>query len=220
MKYMIHTCNKRRWYVNKYLIPSMLDQGIQKDEICVAVDTANEGILLATMKMFDYVGRTEDWDKGVWHLQDDVVLSNTFKQRTDELYGKIICGFCSRYDESKRFGLVDTKEMWYSFPCIYINNKIAKDCADWFFQFAVYRNEYKEMIEQKKYADFMFKKFLKMYHADLKCFNVNPNLVDHIDYLIGGSVANSNRDIKQVRAYYWKEQSVIQQLQQVLQNER
>lgn len=218
MKYMIHTCNKRRWYVNKYLIPSMLDQGIQKDEICVAVDTANEGILLATMKMFDYVGRTEDWNNGVWHLQDDVVLSNTFKQRIDELYGKIICGFCSRYDHSKKYGLVNTDEMWYSFPCIYINNKIAKDCADWFFTDAIYN--YPNEVASKKYADTMFREFIQKRYPDIRVFNANPNLVDHVDYLIGGSLVNPNRDIKQVRAYYWKEQSVIQQLQQALQNER
>ena len=29
MKYMIHTCNRRRWYVNKILIPDMLEQGIK-----------------------------------------------------------------------------------------------------------------------------------------------------------------------------------------------
>ena len=33
MKYMIHTCEARLWYVEEYLIPSMLKQGIKEDDI-------------------------------------------------------------------------------------------------------------------------------------------------------------------------------------------
>ena len=35
MKYMIHCCPKRMWYVEEYLIPSMLRQGIDRDSIII-----------------------------------------------------------------------------------------------------------------------------------------------------------------------------------------
>lgn len=217
-KYMIHTCEDRKWYVNKFLIPSMLEQGIQKHEIIVSVDREKQGILLATLLSFDFLGRTQNWDDIVWHLQDDVVLSKTFKQRTDELYGDIICGFCSRYDKSKKFGAVDKGDMWYSFPCIGIKNFIAKECANWFFEGAMNRDDIKFMINRKKYIDTLFREFfIDEYNKPLKIYNVNPNLVDHIDYLIGGSIANAKRDEKQVRAYYWREIDVIRDIEQALQ---
>lgn len=217
-KYFIHTCNQRRWYVNTFLIPEMLEQGIKRADITVVVDSRNEGILMSTMKSFDYIGRTEDWDAGVWHLQDDIVLSSTFKERTEQLYGKLICGFCSNYDESKKFGLVDLQDMWYSFPCIYINNFLAKECANWFFSSALYEEKYSDYVSKKKYVDTMFKIYLKELHPDAKAFNVKPNLVDHVDYLIGGSLINYQRQEKQVRAYYWTENDVIRRLESMLQD--
>ena len=33
MKYMIHLTPKREWYVNEYLIPSMIKQGIKREDI-------------------------------------------------------------------------------------------------------------------------------------------------------------------------------------------
>lgn len=213
MKYMIHTCNRRRWYVNKILIPDMLEQGIKKEDITVAVDTHGEGTLIATMKMFDYIGRTQDWNDIVWHLQDDVLISSNFKAKTEELYGDIICGFCSRYDTTKKWGSVLKDEIWYSFPCIGINNFIAKECARWFFEKAVYDDLQKDIILTHKHDDLMFQRFINIYDKPIKCFNVKPNLVEHIDYLIGGSLVNPNRTDKKVTSYYWVENKKVEQLQ-------
>lgn len=215
-KYMIHTCNDRRWYVNKFLISSMLEQGIQKDEIMVMVDTQKEGILLSTMKSFDWVGRTQDWDGIMWHLQDDVIISSDFKEQTDKLYGDIICGFCSFYDKSKRYGLVGASEMWYSFPCIGIKNFVAKEVAKWFFEDVIYNSEYKDMIDSKKHVDYIFREFIQEEYSRrsrIKIYNVNPNLVDHVDWLIGGSLINGCRKESQVRAHYWTNENLVKNLE-------
>lgn len=215
-KYMIHTCDQRKWYVNKYLIPSMLEQGIQKDEIIVAVDSNNMGILYSTMQMFDWIGRTQDWSTMMWHLQDDVIISSDFKQLAETLYGDIICGFCSMYDRSRKFGLVEKEQMWYSFPCIGIKNYYAKDCADWFFEKAIFESENKDKLKTGKYVDLFFREYIQQHNKPIRIFNSNPNLVDHIDFLIGGSIVNSARDEKQVRSLYWKEQEKVRILGQKL----
>lgn len=219
MYYMIHTCNERRWYVNKFLIPSMLEQGIRKEDITVAVDTHKEGNLLSTMKMFDYIARWKDWNDITWHLQDDIVLSKKFKERTESLYGDVMCGFCSKFDYYKKGGLVDPEKMWFSFPCIGIKNKIAKDCADWFFQKAVYDDRYKEFIKSGKHDDDMFREFLKTYSLNIRIYNVIPNLVDHVDYLLGGSLVNPLRAEKQVRSLFWNENSLNDELSEKLKTE-
>ena len=36
MQYLIHTCPKRKWYVDEYLIPSMQDQGIHRQDMQIA----------------------------------------------------------------------------------------------------------------------------------------------------------------------------------------
>lgn len=214
-KYMIHTCKKRKWYVNQYLIPSMLEQGITKDQIIVMTDNDEIGILYATMQSFDWIGRTQDWSEIIWHLQDDVIISSNFKRMTDNLYGDIICGFCSTFDKETGYvyGLVDREKMWYSFPCIGIKNYFAKDCADWFFESEMFKEENREKIRYGKYADWFFRKYVMQYQKNIRVFNSNPNLVDHIDWLIGGSLVNSCRDQKQVRAIYWKEHQLVSNLQ-------
>lgn len=216
-KYMIHTCNQRRWYVNKFLIPSMLEQGIRKDEIIVSVDSTNSGILISTMQMFDWIGRTQDWNEVMWHLQDDIIISSDFAERTKELYGDVICGFCSTYDKSKKWGAVDKEQMWYSFPCIGIKNFFAKECAAWFFEEAVYNEKYKSMIVLKKYEDTFFREFLFQYKKQpIHIFNCRPNLIDHVDYLLGGSIVNQQRQNKQIRAYYWAEPDRVEKLRRIL----
>ena len=45
MKYMIHSCDKRLWYVNEYLIPSMKEQGIKNEDIIIWNDDKHHGNL-------------------------------------------------------------------------------------------------------------------------------------------------------------------------------
>jgi len=41
MKYMIHACPERIWYVNNYLVPELLNQGITTQDIIVWNDDAH-----------------------------------------------------------------------------------------------------------------------------------------------------------------------------------
>ena len=64
--YMIHAYPKRMWYVEEYLVPSLLAQGIEETQIQIHNDAAREGNLKACMKAFAEV---PDDDHGTWHLQ-------------------------------------------------------------------------------------------------------------------------------------------------------
>ena len=75
-RYLIHACPRRMWYVEEYLIPSMLKQGIAKGDIRVYNDKEGEGNLRACMKAF---ALCEGIPGGTWHLQDDVCICRNFK---------------------------------------------------------------------------------------------------------------------------------------------
>lgn len=78
MKYMIHACPKRMWYVSDYLIPSMLAQGIDKGNIIVWNDIDGVGNLASCLASF--ASCQEEGE--TWHLQDDVVICHDFAERT------------------------------------------------------------------------------------------------------------------------------------------
>ena len=82
MKYMIHSCNKRLWYVKKYLIPSMLKQGIDITDIILWNDYMAVGNQKAWYNSCKYIKEQEPLDQGMWHLTDDVMISNVFYART------------------------------------------------------------------------------------------------------------------------------------------
>jgi hypothetical protein len=43
--------------------------------------------------------------------------------------------------------------------------------------------------------------------------NLNPCLVDHVDYLLGGSIANHDRFEKKVRAKFWEDEDLVKDLE-------
>lgn len=222
MKYLIHTCTNRRWYVDKYIIPSMLQQNINREDISVYCDDKQEGILVSTMNTFRRL--SDENDGGLtWHLQDDVLLSSTFAQRTKEYEhtNAIICGFCSKYDATPlNVGRVGIDKMWYSFPCIMIPNKIAGECANWFFKDVINNPEYRMWVRKKKYVDSIFRIFMEDYYPDNVAINVSPNLVDHVDYLIGGSLVNACRDQNElVKSLCWEEPELLDELKERLRDE-
>lgn len=213
---MIHACTQRLWYVNKYLIPSMLKQGIPEDDILLYVDSDKRGNLISCMKSFQQVENSGA--QGIWHLQDDVIISSDFKQRTEELNDGLVCGFCCDYDVNKEAtGMVNIVKMWYSFPCIRIPNKLAIECADWFFNGALHPTEVKFFMRNGKNDDLIFKAFLERNYPHLSAMLVCPNLVNHIDYLIGGSTINAERRKgKIITAKYWDEPELIDDLEKQL----
>lgn len=213
-QYLIHAIPKRLWYVNDYLIPSMLNQAISKDNISVYVDTEKLGNLKACMEAFKSV---ENDDYGTWHLQDDVIISHDFKEVTEKYDSGIVCGFFSKYDDVKPSGEVSIYDMWFSFPCIRIPNKIAIKCVDWVTRYMIGNPVYKEYWRRGVNDDFLFKLFIESAYKNLTAINLNPNIVNHIDYLIGGTSSGIDRE-ERVVSRLWTDDYLVEELDRSLHN--
>lgn len=212
-KYVIHACTERMWYVNGYLIPSMKKQDIKDEDISVACDTDRVGCLENCMKIF----MDCNTDGGRWHLQDDIVICSDFKLRTERLSANtnsVLCGYCwTRDPHAEKTGNVTPEDMWWSFPCIYIPDICARKCARWFYSIAINEYKYSKYVRRKKFDDYFFKEYLLNCRGYTTIFNATPNLVDHIDYLIGGSMINTIRSDKETRALYFEDQDVVSELE-------
>lgn len=215
--YMIHACNSRMWYVNDYLVPSLKEQGLEN--IIIYQDKDNEGCLVSHVKSLTQASKLNV--KGVWHLQDDIVICKDFAKRTKELSNDYtVCGFASYYDEMKKWEPGDSNglKMWYSFPCIYIPTKIVKSYIDW-FNIWVWRDpQYEKWIKAKKYDDTIFRIYMENYYPNEYVLNLKPNLVDHVDYLLGGSTVNQCRKDKQVRALWFDDLYLVDALEKRIKN--
>lgn len=213
-QYLIHACPKRMWYVEGYLIPSMLEQGIKKEDIRVYNDEKHEGNLRSCLNAF----LSCEGNGGTWHLQDDVCLSRDFRRRTEENDKGLVCGFSTTFydgDIEKKKGVVDRKDMWFSFPCIRIPNEMARECAEWVDKFIIGNPVYERFWKDGVNDDWAFRTYLKEFHPDCKALNIVPCLVDHIDYLIGGGTGKVAR-WKPVRAQYWTDEDVVKELEEKL----
>jgi len=214
MKYMIHACESRIWYVNEYLIPSMLEQGIQKNEIILYLDSKKEGNLRSFMESLTWLDDTG----GTWHLQDDIILARVFAQDT-KLYEdskSIVCGFCSVYDKNIAHGTVDTTKMWYSFPCIYIPNSYAKGLLRWWDNKPKLPGWVDIYVRHRKGDDTIFRYYAEDINPNITVINHYPNLVDHVDKLIGGSLVNRSRSHDWVRATYFYDGDLVEELEEKL----
>ena len=184
MKIIIHTYPARLWYVQNFLVPSLQDQGIEN--IIIKNDKYHIGNLMAFVLSLKDSG-------SAWHLQDDVIICKDFAKRIRK-YKNLSCGFCAEGFEVGEIieGLTNIQNMWYSFPCLFIPGDIAEEFYNWFMQ-EEKNEEFKQMINTGKMDDLIFKEYLIKHHPDMKVTNISPNLVDHIDYMIGGSIANKAR---------------------------
>ena len=216
-KYLIHTCNQRLWYVKDYLIPSMVMQGIDENAISIYLDTENDGCLEACMKAFLSVPNN---NSSTWHLQDDIIVCSDFKDMTEKFYScDVVCGYCYAFDGNKdKVGYVTSKDMWYSFPCIKIPNKIARKCANWYFNKVKHDDAYRLYVQSKRHDDTLFHMFMEDYFFDTIVLNLVPNIVDHVDYLIGGSITNKIRPEKETHAAHFIDSAVLENLEKILRN--
>ena len=208
---MIHAMPKRIKYVEDYLVPSMIQQGIKQEDITVYNDTMQEGNLLAWINS---IRKLPD-DGDTWHLQDDVIISSTFKTVTEALDYGIVCGFKSSYDGDRPYGVVKFEDSWFSFLCIHIPNKIAKECASWIQRDMIGNPVYRQYWEKGVNDDWFFRMFMNTYYKDEYVLNLKPNIVDHIDYLIGGTVNSSARP-SEIRSKHWEEEYLVEQLKEKL----
>jgi hypothetical protein len=201
------------WYVEKYLVPSMREQGCEN--ISIYVDEKHEGSMKAHMHSFLQLPNDGN---GTWHLQDDVIISRDFKATTEKYDGGIICAFASEmYDKDKPAGNVHILDHWFSFPCIRIPNKIARGCAEWTLQYIIGNPIYRKFWESGRNADWAFWMYVKDYCKTERVLNLAPNLVDHIDWLIGGS-ANARNRPKPCRSKYWEDEDLVEELERRLQD--
>ena len=215
MRYLIHSCKKRYWYVKNYLIPSMIEQGIDLYNISVYLDNEDDGCLESCMKSFLSVHNDNN---STWHLQDDILICSDFAERTLKYdIADIICGYCYELDGNKdKIGYVKSKDMWYSFPCIKIPNKIARQCAGWFYNKVIKDGAYRLYVKSKKHDDTLFHIFMEDYYPDAVVLNTTINLVDHVDYLMGGSIANKIRPEKETHAAYFEDKYLVKKLEEKL----
>lgn len=211
-RYLIHTSPSRLWYVTDYLIPSMVEQGIEPDHIQIWNDANGSGCLKSTMASFASVEKN---GSGIWHLQDDVVICKDFHDLTEQYDYGLVCGYCYNTKEevrNKATGLRPIKQIWFSFPCIRIPNGLARDVGEWFYKVVLPEELFLDLVVTKKHDDTLFVKYLETYRADEFVYNLSPTLVAHVDYLIGGSLVNPKRDLENQANLYFKNDAVIEEL--------
>ena len=208
MRYMIHSAPERQWYVDEFLVPSMLEQGIREKDIFIRCDTERKGNLVSCMESFLWCG--QNTDGGTWHLQDDILISHSFAERTKQYDNGVVCGMVVKKwgPDWLKTGEQKAADHWYSFQCIRVPDSLAGECAVWFFSDASKRTQakYRNRVLRKKHDDDFFRFFLEEKHPEMTVLNLKPNLVDHIDYLIGGTLVNKDRIEKVNRAAYWEDE--------------
>lgn len=184
MKIIIHTYPKRLWYVNNFLVPSLQAQGLY--DITIINDRYHIGNLNAFIMSLKEA-------PDAWHLQDDVLICKDFAKRIQGVK-RLSCGFYAKdFEEGEIMeGSTDIKNMWFSFPCLFIPGKLAREFYNW-FKSEEKSEDFKRMIQSGKMDDLIFKEYLIRNHPQMKVNNISPCLVEHIDYLIGGSICNGHR---------------------------
>ena len=215
MQYMIHACPQRMWYVEGFLVPSMLAQGIRQEEIRVLCDTEKRGNLWACAERLRQAGTMPG---GTWHLQDDVLICRDFAERTRAEDHGIAWGFaCKNFGDSETYaGEHPVLFAWHSFQCIRLPNELAAEWPVWLRQEAPQTQIYAEKIQAGKCDDELLRFFLRDKHGDLRVRNLTPCLVEHVDWLIGGTVLNPLRRLKLNRAMYWEDQALVEELEEKL----
>lgn len=204
-KYLIHTCPERLWYVDDFIIPSMQSQGIAPQNIDVECDHDHIGCLESCMKIFGAMRGSG----GTWHLQDDIIIARDFAEKTNAYNDGIVCGFTQ---SPGKCGLMGWDNMWWSFPCIRIPDEIARECGEWYYSFAKHYAKYWEWVDMGKCDDNMFREFLRRNYPNMPVLNLSPNLVDHVDWLIGGSLVNQYRNTTRIRAAYFNDGDLVDEL--------
>lgn len=209
MKVLIHAYPKRMWYVEGWLVPELERQGA--DEIEIWNDSEGKGNLRACLESF--AARTGDG--GTWHIQDDVLLCRDFVQRCREHDKGVVYGFCNVQftDDPAQTGVVSVEDAWHSFQCLRIPDAYARECAAWFEGPGRTSGLYPIWISSGKMDDDMFRTFLLDRHGRETVENLRPNLVEHVDWIIGGSILSPWRGYI-ARAHFWDDEELVRELKE------
>ena len=211
MKILIHACPQRMWYVEDFLVPALEAQGA--DHIEIWNDTEKAGNLAACLESF----ATRKGDGGTWHIQDDVLPCRDFVKRCNALDDGLVYGFCCRNfdDRLDACGEVYMEDAWHSFQCVRIPNAYARECASWVrgekWKSESPSPELPILWKLGKGDDTFFHEFMACRHPFETAKNLKPNLVEHIDWLIGGSSIQHWRDYL-ARAEFWEDDDLVDAL--------
>lgn len=215
--YLIHACNSRFWYVKQYLIPSMMLQGIPAQNIFVYRDYNEIGNLRAFIDSCNKasVQCQKKGIDGLWHLQDDVIISEDFAKQTQIYDNGIVCGFTCNYDkkpEEGYFKLCEEK-LWFSFPCMRIPTKILTDFVSWANVNLWQSRHFKPLVRRNKSDDLIFREWLYDNYPSTSHYNMAPNIVNHVDTYIGGTVCNKQRDPSyNTMSIFWEDKGELDKL--------
>ena len=219
--YLIHASNQRFWYVKEYLIPSMMLQGIPAQNIFVYRDYNEIGNLRAFIDSCNKasVQCQKKGIDGLWHLQDDVIISDEFAKQTQIYDNGLVCGFTCGYDKGKEDGYfkVCADKLWYSFPCIRIPTKILTEFVSWANVNLWQSKHFKSLVIRNKSDDLIFKEWLYDNYPSMNHLNLAPNIVNHIDTYIGGTLCNKQRDpAANTMSVFWEDKGELEKLQKFL----
>lgn len=213
MKILIHAVPERMWYVDEFLIPALRAQGAEAVEIWN--DAEHRGNLAACMDAF----ASREGDGGTWHLQDDVLPCRDFVKRCRDLDNGVVFGFCCRNfgDRLDASGTVYVADAWNSFQCVRIPDAYARECSAWVRSMRWAKEspspELPILWQLGKGDDTFFHEYLACYHPYDAVENVKPNLVEHVDWLLGGSTLQHWRDYL-ARAEFWDDQDLVEALRE------
>lgn len=209
MKVLIHAYPKRMWYVEGWLVPELERQGA--DEIEVWNDTEGKGNLRSFLA--SCAARTGDG--GTWHIQDDVLLCRDFVARCRQHDEGVVYGFCNLQftDDPAQTGRVSVEDAWHSFQCVRIPDAYARECAAWFEGPGRTSGLYPIWVSSGKMDDDMFRTFLIDRHGRETVENLKPNLVEHVDWIVGGSILSPWRGYI-ARAHFWDDEELVKELKE------
>ena len=212
MNILIHACPQRMWYVKDFLIPMLQEQGA--DNIEVWNDIRKEGNLKACMDSF----AARIGDGGTWHIQDDVLPARDFLKQCKEHDEGLVYGFCCRNfdDRLDAYGEVYVPDAWNSFQCVRIPNAYARECAAW-VRGMKWQNESPSVYlsalwKLGKGDDSFFHEFMSCRHPYETALNLKPNIVEHIDYIIGGTSLHWRDNI--ACAVYFEDKDLIEDIKE------
>ena len=209
MRILIHACPARMWYVTNFLVPELERQGAEEIEIWN--DTEGVGNLRACMASF----AAREGDGGTWHIQDDVLPAADFVERARAHDDGVVYGFCFAgfQDDPQQTGRVSVEDAWHSFQCVRIPDAYARECAAWLHGDGRLKSEYPLWIRTGKMDDSVFRTYLLDRHARETVENLRPCLVEHVDWIIGGSVLSPWRGYL-ARAHYWDDEARVNELKE------
>lgn len=209
MKVLIHACPKRMWYVERLLMPSLLEQGA---EVEVWNDILIKGNLKSCVESF----ASRAGDGVTWHIQDDVLICRDFVKRCEGITSKVAYGFANEKftDVVSNVGDVHAVDSWHSFQCVKIPDAYAREFAEWISSGAwkeAKNHELSILFDGNCGDDTFFHEFMLARHPSDIVTNVVPNLVEHVDFLVGGSIINKARCFWP-RAHYWDDEELVNEL--------